>query len=185
ERDHARTGPPLEYIPQRPSPEINVVVVDILEMTACARRLAGQKEIFEQRSPPRVTMTNPPAFAGSLVVAELALLAIVGRIPHYHPYRLLGHVVGAGMFIARPVQDVGQMDVNPVAWKLGAGQLQLLREAQMGDRVGSEQQLATMKTPRHVRRALGHLGSAQASFGQLEAVLERGDEVGPGSQRGV
>ena len=94
ERDDARSLGAVEDLPERPAPEIDVVVVEILQVHARARLSGRIEKILQQRSLVFLhvgcTEAHPAALALRLGVGEVDFLPVVGRIAQADQHARVG-----------------------------------------------------------------------------------------------
>ena len=87
----------FKHLPQRPAPEVDVIVVKVLEVNATTRLADRCEKSFQQRRAfvSLIAIADPAPFALAVVLIRVELLAVVRGIAEAHedprlPLHLLG-----------------------------------------------------------------------------------------------
>ena len=147
-----------------------------------------------------VAVAHPAAFAALDGLAAGGLLAVVGRVAEAEQHRgggldaeraavLLGQFLERERRRERPgvlagvLQGVGEVDVGAVVGQTAAGGLDLLGQPEVGDGVGTDQDLEGVDA---LGRARGRRGDAPAVLlDAIQGVAHGAQDVGAGPGRGV
>ena len=199
--DSGAAGLLLEDLPQRPAPEIDIQVVEVLDADAVPGALRRRQKVVEdwRRLAVLVAPAHPAAGAG-LVERRGGLVAVVGRVAQadddrhgaLHRQRL-AVLLGDGLqeqgrlrrLRMGAFQGVGQVDVGALGGQGGAAVAEGAADAQFAHGVGANQQFEAVEVSGQRGGLPGHGPGALAGFDAAQGVFDDAEQVGAGSHRRV
>ena len=203
ETDDARPALTLEHLPQRPAPEVDVIVVEILGVQSQAERVQRRDEIPQNPRPlpMRVAVANPAALAGLPHIPGVQYLPVIGWIAQTHQHRRVRlHFLCPPVFLAQRLVDqrqvprrrgvgrlqgVGQINVRAVRRQRPAFRQHPLAQPQMRHRIRSHQNLERMEIARPDRRCLRPHSRPLGRRHPRQAMIQRGEDISAGAGGGV
>ena len=187
----------LEHLPQRPTPEIHIQVVEVL----CAHPVPGQDRRCHEVAQDgirtlAVIAPSHPRPRAIPVVRPRRLVAVVGRVAEadqhgnraLHRQRLLA-LLGDGpeekpqlrRLGMRAFQGIRQVDMRAVGRQRRAPVSQRTADAQLAHRIGAGQKLEAVKVPRQRRCLPRHRARALFGLDAAQGVRNDAQQVGPGA----
>ena len=190
----AGRGVVLEDLPQRPAPEIDIEVVEVLQPDAVARSGDGGQKVVENGAG-AVPPAHPRAGAVA-IVGPCGLVAVVGRVAEADDdgnraldAQRLAALFGDGLKEERRLrrvgvgafQGVGEIDAGAVGGQGGAPVGERAADAQLAHRIGAGKELEAVEVLRQRRRLSRHGAGALLGLDPSQSVFDDAQQIGPGA----